>query len=44
MLYMIFKAGLVLIGTIAILIASIGIYNTMTMAVTERAPDPISAL
>ncbi|MDC3413144.1 ABC transporter permease [Terrihalobacillus insolitus] len=33
------KSGLIFIGTIALLIASIGIYNTMTMAVTERAPD-----
>lgn len=39
MIFTIVKAGLILIGTIAILIASIGIYNTMTMAVTERAPD-----
>jgi len=39
MLFNIAKAGLIFIGTIAILIASIGIYNTMTMAVTERAPD-----
>ena len=39
MIFMIIKAGLIFIGTIAILIASIGIYNTMTMAVTERAPD-----
>jgi acetoin utilization transport system permease protein len=39
MLFTIVKAGLIFIGTIAILIASIGIYNTMTMAVTERAPD-----
>ncbi|KIL51018.1 ABC transporter permease [Jeotgalibacillus campisalis] len=38
-LFTIAKAGLIFIGTIAILIASIGIYNTMTMAVTERAPD-----
>ena len=38
MVFMIAKAGLIFIGTIAILIASIGIYNTMTMAVTERAP------
>ncbi|WP_100012268.1 ABC transporter permease [Lentibacillus sediminis] len=38
-LFTIAKAGLILIGTIAIVIASIGIYNTMTMAVTERAPD-----
>lgn len=39
MIFTIVKAGLIFIGTIAILIASIGIYNTMTMAVTERAPD-----
>lgn len=39
MLFNVAKAGLIFIGTIAILIASIGIYNTMTMAVTERAPD-----
>ncbi|MCM3566967.1 FtsX-like permease family protein [Neobacillus mesonae] len=39
MVFNIAKAGLIFIGTIAILIASIGIYNTMTMAVTERAPD-----
>jgi acetoin utilization transport system permease protein len=39
MFFTIVKIGLILIGTIAILIASIGIYNTMTMAVTERAPD-----
>lgn len=30
------KIGLIFVGTIAVLIASIGIYNTMTMAVTER--------
>jgi acetoin utilization transport system permease protein len=39
MMFTIVKTGLIFIGTIAILIASIGIYNTMTMAVTERAPD-----
>ncbi|NMD70443.1 ABC transporter permease [Bacillus sp. DNRA2] len=39
MVFNIIKIGLIFIGTIAILIASIGIYNTMTMAVTERAPD-----
>ncbi|MFC4388140.1 ABC transporter permease [Gracilibacillus marinus] len=39
MIFTIIKAGLIFIGTIAILIASIGIYNTMTMAVTERTPD-----
>jgi acetoin utilization transport system permease protein len=38
-LFTIAKAGLILVGTIALIIASIGIYNTMTMAVTERAPD-----
>ncbi|RSK52940.1 ABC transporter permease [Bacillus canaveralius] len=37
--FTVIKAGLIFVGTIAILIASIGIYNTMTMAVTERAPD-----
>ncbi|MTH54491.1 FtsX-like permease family protein [Bacillus mangrovi] len=31
-----FKAGLIFVGTVAVLIASIGIFNTMTMAVTER--------
>lgn len=39
MIFSIMKIGLIFIGTIALLIASIGIYNTMTMAVTERAPD-----
>lgn len=39
MMFAIMKAGLIFIGTIAIIIAAIGIYNTMTMAVTERAPD-----
>ncbi|MGP4078395.1 ABC transporter permease [Pseudalkalibacillus sp. R45] len=39
LVFLIVKSGLIFIGTIAILIASIGIYNTMTMAVTERAPD-----
>ncbi|RCW73053.1 ABC transporter permease [Saliterribacillus persicus] len=38
-MFTIAKAGLIFIGTIAIIIASIGIYNTMTMAVTERTPD-----
>ncbi|MGP7819648.1 ABC transporter permease [Niallia sp. 01092] len=37
--FAILKVGLIFIGTIAIIIASIGIYNTMTMSVTERAPD-----
>lgn len=39
MVFTILKIGLLFIGTIALIIASIGIYNTMTMAVTERAPD-----
>jgi len=39
MLFTIAKAGLIFIGAIAVIIASIGIFNTMTMAVTERAPD-----
>ncbi|WP_349408262.1 ABC transporter permease [Pseudalkalibacillus sp. SCS-8] len=39
LIFLIAKSGLIFIGTIAIIIASIGIYNTMTMAVTERAPD-----
>lgn len=34
-----FKAGLLFVGTIAVLIASIGIFNTMTMAVTERTRE-----
>lgn len=38
-IFTIMKIGLIFIGTIALIIASIGIYNTMTMAVTERAPD-----
>ena len=33
------KTGLIIVGTIALLIASIGIYNTMSMAVTERTQD-----
>ncbi|TLS50940.1 ABC transporter permease [Paenibacillus antri] len=38
-MFLIMKIGLGFVGTIAVLIASIGIYNTMTMAVTERAQD-----
>lgn len=38
-IFSVVQAGLVLIGTFAVLIASVGIYNTMTMAVTERAQD-----
>lgn len=37
--FMIIKIGLIFVGAIAVLIASIGIFNTMTMAVTERAQD-----
>ncbi len=33
------KAGLIFVGTIAILFSSIGIFNTMTMAVTERTRE-----
>lgn len=33
------KAGLIVVGTVAVLIASIGIFNTMTMAVTERTRE-----
>ncbi|MCP3740910.1 ABC transporter permease [Rossellomorea sp. BNER] len=39
LVFSILKFGLVFIGTIALLIASIGIYNTMSMAVTERTQD-----
>lgn len=39
MVFLIMKIGLVFVGTIAVLIASIGIFNTMTMAVTERTQD-----
>lgn len=37
--FAVFKAGLLFVGTIAVLIASIGIFNTMTMAVTERTRE-----
>jgi len=39
LLFTVMKIGLGFVGTIAVLIASIGIFNTMTMAVTERAQD-----
>jgi len=39
LIFTIMKIGLIFVGTIAVLIASIGIYNTMTMAVTERSQD-----
>lgn len=38
-IFFVFKAGLIFVGTIAVLIASIGIFNTMTMAVTERTRE-----
>ena len=38
-IFFVFKVGLVFVGTIAVLIASIGIFNTMTMAVTERTRE-----
>ncbi|MBU9714865.1 ABC transporter permease [Evansella tamaricis] len=34
-----FKAGLIFVGAVAVIIASIGIFNTMTMAVTERTHE-----
>lgn len=37
--FLVFKIGLIFIGTVAVLIASIGIFNTMTMAVTERTQE-----
>lgn len=39
MFFTLLKIGLIFIGAIAILIASIGIFNTMTMAVTERTRE-----
>ncbi|MCK0472765.1 ABC transporter permease [Halalkalibacter sp. APA_J-10(15)] len=33
------KTGLIIVGTVAVVIASIGIFNTMTMAVTERTQE-----
>ncbi|WP_053373545.1 ABC transporter permease [Paenibacillus sp. FJAT-27812] len=38
-IFMFVKLGLLFVGAIAVLIAAIGIYNTMTMAVTERTQD-----
>ncbi|MFJ7371699.1 ABC transporter permease [Lysinibacillus sp. NPDC098008] len=37
--FLVLKMGLIFVGTIAVLIASIGIFNTMTMAVTERTRE-----
>ncbi|UOQ43959.1 ABC transporter permease [Halobacillus salinarum] len=39
LVFAVVKIGLGLIGLIALVIASIGIYNTMSMAVTERTHD-----
>lgn len=39
MIFTALKAGLIFVGTIAVLIASIGIFNTMTMAVSERTRE-----
>ncbi|MDE1455742.1 FtsX-like permease family protein, partial [Bacillus paralicheniformis] len=33
------KIGLIFVGVIAVLISAIGIFNTMTMAVTERTQE-----
>lgn len=38
-LFLFFKIGLIFIGFIAVVISSIGIFNTMTMAVTERTRE-----
>ncbi|WP_368650818.1 ABC transporter permease [Bacillus inaquosorum] len=35
----VFKIGLIFVGAIAVLISAIGIFNTMTMAVTERVQE-----
>ncbi|GIP38458.1 ABC transporter permease YtrF [Paenibacillus sp. J31TS4] len=37
--FVMIKIGLLFIGAIAVLIAAIGIFNTMTMAVTERTQE-----
>lgn len=34
--FMVFKIGLIFVGCIAVIISAIGIFNTMTMAVTEE--------
>ena len=39
LIFLVLKIVLIFIGTIAVLIASIGIFNTMTMAVTERTRE-----
>jgi acetoin utilization transport system permease protein len=38
-LFAVLKIGLIFVGTVAVIIASIGIFNTMSMAVTERTQD-----
>jgi acetoin utilization transport system permease protein len=38
-IFLVIKIGLIFVGAIAVLIAAIGIFNTMTMAVTERTQD-----
>lgn len=38
-LFLFFKIGLIFVGVIAVIISSIGIFNTMTMAVTERTRE-----
>ncbi|MED1016554.1 ABC transporter permease [Bacillus atrophaeus] len=37
--FMVFKIGLIFVGCIAVIISAIGIFNTMTMAVTERTQE-----
>ncbi|WLR41167.1 FtsX-like permease family protein [Bacillus carboniphilus] len=37
--FSVFKAGLLFVGVIALIISAIGIFNTMTMAVTERTQE-----
>jgi acetoin utilization transport system permease protein len=39
MVFLAIKVGLIFVGAIAVIIASIGIFNTMTMAVTERTRE-----
>lgn len=39
MFFTVFKIGLIFVGCIAVIISAIGIFNTMTMAVTERTQE-----
>ncbi|MFS0654496.1 ABC transporter permease [Bacillus sp. 179-C3.3 HS] len=39
MFFNVFKIGLIFVGCIAVIISAIGIFNTMTMAVTERTQE-----